>query len=131
MHMRPRMSRVMLGMALAMGLATLPLTAAQPPGQAKKYRATSAIVVDKQTGQRRLPTEQEVTALVATLSTFTTRSESLPQTPTASGAVGISLGEGYGGVVLARANEDGTIETRCVFSFEEGAGFLGLVADVQ
>ena len=136
MHMKPRMSRALLGVALAMSLATLPSVAAQPPagqapGQAKKYRATSAIVVDKQTGQRRLPTEQEVAELVATLSNFTTRSEDLPQTPTASGAIGIELGEGYGGVVLARANEDGTIETRCVFSFEEGAGFLGLVADVQ
>jgi hypothetical protein len=130
------MSRVMLGMALAMGLATLPATAAQPPGgqppgQARKYRATTAIVIDKQTGQRRLPTEQEVAALVTTLATFTTRSENLPQASTASGAVGIELGEGYGGVVLGRANEDGTIETRCVFTFEEGAGFLGLVADVQ
>ena len=120
MHTRPRVSRVLLGVALAMSLLPLPLTAAQPPagqapGQARKYRATSAIVVDKQTGQRRFPTDQEVGELVATLSTFTTRPESMPQTSSASGAIGIELGEGFGGVVLAKANEDGTIETRCVF----------------
>jgi len=136
MHIRPRMSRGLLGAALAMTLATMPSLAqppAQPttPGQARKYRATSAILIDKQSGQRRMPTEQEVADLVATLSTFTTRSENLPQTPAVSGAIAVHLGDGYSGVVLARANEDGAIETRCVFSFEEGAGFLGLVPDVQ
>ena len=33
------------------------------------------------------------------------------------------------GIVLARPNEDGTWETRCVFTLEEGAAFLGLVED--
>jgi len=33
--------------------------------------------------------------------------------------------------MLARPNEDGTWETRCVFTVEEGAAFLGLVEDVQ
>jgi hypothetical protein len=30
--------------------------------------------------------------------------------------------------MLARPRADGSIETRCVFTFEEGAEFLGLVA---
>ena len=42
-----------------------------------------------------------------------------------SGAIAVSLDGG--GVVLARPNGDGTFETRCVFTFEEGADFLGLV----
>jgi hypothetical protein len=39
------------------------------------------------------------------------------------------LGGGFAGVMLARPRTDGTYETRCVFSFEEGAEFLGLVAE--
>jgi len=31
--------------------------------------------------------------------------------------------------MLARPADDGTFETRCVFTFEEGAEFLGLVED--
>jgi hypothetical protein len=121
-----------MGVALVMSLATLPATAAQPPtaqqtppGQAKKYRATSAIVVDKQSGQRRLPTDQEVDDLVATLSRLTTQ-VAVP----AAAATGrsMNLESGFEGVVIGRANEDGTIETRCVYSFDEGATFLGLVA---
>ena len=42
-----------------------------------------------------------------------------------SGAIAVDL-QG-GGVILARPNGDGTFETRCVFSFEEGADFLGIV----
>jgi hypothetical protein len=32
--------------------------------------------------------------------------------------------------MLARPRADGSFDTRCVFTFEEGAEFLGLVADV-
>ena len=32
-------------------------------------------------------------------------------------------------MVLARPKADGTFETRCVFTLEEGAAFLGLVED--
>jgi len=31
--------------------------------------------------------------------------------------------------MLARPNADGTWETKCVFTLEEGAEFLGLVED--
>ena len=135
MQMRLRPSRVLMAAALALSLATIPSSAQPPagqtsPGQARKYRATSAIVVDKQTGQRRFPTEQEVSTLVNTLVTFTTRVTDAVETPAASG-VSADLGEGFGGVVLAKANEDGTLETRCVFTFDEGVQFLGLVEVVE
>ena len=128
MHMRSRMSRALLGAALAMSLATLS-SAAQPPagqapGQARKYRATSAIVVDKQTGQHRLPTEREVDDLVATLARLSTQ----VSRPVASlSGRSVALDSGYEGIVLGRANEDGSVETRCVYSFDEGVAFLGLV----
>jgi hypothetical protein len=31
--------------------------------------------------------------------------------------------------MLARPGDGGTFETRCVFTFDEGASFLGLVED--
>ena len=41
----------------------------------------------------------------------------------------VDLDGGFGGILLARPNDDGTWETRCVFTLEEGAEFLGLVVD--
>lgn len=94
----------------------------------KKYRATRPVVADSQTGQARMPTDAEVEQLVATLSTLTNRpSAGLPEAAGAGGAVTVDLESGFAGVMLARLNEDGTYETRCVFTLEEGAEFMGLV----
>ena len=99
------------------------------PVNQKKYKATRAIVVDRETGQQRLPNQQEIDEVVSQLSVLAARPEDLPQTPTADGAVTVDLAGGYGGVMLARPGDSGNWETRCVFSFEEGAEFLGLVED--
>ena len=45
--------------------------------------------------------------------------------------MGLDLAGGFAGVLLARPTGDGKWETRCVFTVEEGAEFLGLVEDVQ
>ena len=97
------------------------------PAIQKRYKATRPIVVDKQTGQRRMPTQEEIDQTVANLKVLADRPENLQQTTTANGAVGVDLQGGYGGVMLARPDESGGWETRCVFTFEEGAEFLGLV----
>lgn len=139
---RPFLSRALVGTTLVAALcAGLPIPAAgqvprsesTPAGaRAQRYRATNPIVVDKATGQRRIPTEEEVAALVTNLATFTDRTtEGVPETAAASGGVSADLGEGFSGLVLSRANEDGTIETRCVFTFDEGAQFLGLVPVIE
>jgi hypothetical protein len=94
----------------------------------KKFKPTRAIVVDKQTGNRRLPTAEEVDALVARLGALAPPPESLPETTAANGTVRIALPRGS---ILARPAENGTWETRCVFTLDEGAAFLGLVEDVQ
>jgi hypothetical protein len=102
------------------------------PGQQKKYRATRPIVSDKQTGQWRMPTADEVAEVVTNLATLTNRSDAgLPETQVADAGVAIDLASGFAGVLLARPNEDGTLETKCVFTFEEAAEFLGLVEDAQ
>jgi len=97
----------------------------------KKYKATREIVVDQQTGQRRMPTQAEVDETVANLSQLTNRPEDLPTAQGAGNAVTVDLQGGYNGVVLARPGSDGSFETRCVFTFEEGAEFLGLVEDTS
>jgi hypothetical protein len=119
---------VVAAIALLVAMMTAPGTAAQGQGKAKKYKGTRAIVVDSTTGQLRLPTQQEVDQAVQGLSSLTPKPvEDAQQTTLSNGAVAVVL-DGSG-VVLARPNGDGTFETRCVFTFEEGADFLGLVED--
>jgi len=129
-----------LGMLVGLSLAivilapgALDATPQTPPVQAakgKSYKATRAFVVDKDTGKARMPTQQEVDEVVANLSALGQRpTETLQQTSAASGAVGIDLDGGFGGILLARPNDDGTWETKCVFTLEEGAEFLGIVVD--
>lgn len=95
----------------------------------KRYRATRPIVVDERTGQRRMPTQEEVSKTVEDLSTLAKRPETLQEMPAEPGGITVDLEGGFGGVILARPNADGTWETKCVFTFEEGAEFLGLVED--
>lgn len=99
---------------------------------AKKFKATRAFVVDRQTGAVRMPTAAEVDAVVTTLAALGQQpAETLASTTSPTGAVAVDLAGGFAGVFLARPSEDGTWETRCVFTVEEGAEFLGLVEDVQ
>ena len=93
----------------------------------KRYRATRPIVLDQQTGQRRMPNQEEIDQIISNLSTLANRPEDLPQNTTAGGAVSVDLQGGFGGVMLARPTAEGTWETRCVFTLAEGAEFLGLV----
>ncbi len=76
------------------------------------------------------PTQQEVDEVVANLTALGQRpAESLSQSTQAGGAVTVDLDGGFAGVLLARPNGDGTWETKCVFTLEEGAEFLGIVED--
>lgn len=139
---RRRLTRVVALTAAAMvaivAATAAPATAQQGPGAATvtrgqhRYRATQPIVMDAQTRQRRLPTTEELGQLVDSLASLTSRpTEGLAETTLDNRAVVLDLAGGFNGVMLARVNEDGTLETRCVFTFEEGAEFLGLVIDVQ
>ena len=126
---RLRVLAAIAAFAMAIAVAAPVAAAAAAP---KKFRATRAFVVDKQTGAVRMPTPAEVDEVVTTLTTLGQQpSEGLAQATDANGAVSVDLAGGFGGVLLARPTEDGTWETRCVFTVEEGAAFLGLVEDVQ
>ena len=97
----------------------------------KKYKATREIVVDQQTGQRRMPTQEEIDEVVVNLSQLANRPENLPSTQGEGGGETVDLAGGYNGVLLGRPADDGSFETKCVFTFEEGAEFLGLVEDTS
>ena len=93
----------------------------------KNYVATKDIIVDKQTGKARRPTADETRKLVSTLETMTSRStEGLSVASGAGGVKSVQLDGRFGPVTLARPAADGTMEVRCVTSFEEAAAFLGL-----
>ena len=120
--------------ALALAIVSLTagteVSAQSAQAKAKKFKATRAFVVDKQSGEVRLPTQEEVDQVVQELTTYSQKpAESIAPTTQADGTTVIDFGTGSGGVVLARPNADGTFETRCVFTLEEGAAFLGLVED--
>ena len=103
---------------------------AEQQGKAKHYRGTRAFVVDKTSGAVRMPTQQEVDEVVANLTTLGQKpAESLAETTQSSGAVSLDLDGGFSGIILARPNTDGSWETRCVFTLEEGIAFLGIVED--
>jgi hypothetical protein len=126
---RQRVLAAIAAFAMAAAVAAPVSAAAAAP---KKFKATRAFVVDKQTGTVRMPTPAEVDAVVTTLTALGQQpSENLAQTTQNNGAVSVDLAGAYSGVLLARPAEDGTWETRCVFTVEEGAAFLGLVEDVQ
>jgi hypothetical protein len=96
----------------------------------KRYKATRPLVVDRQTGELRIPTRQEIDDALESLATLSKHpSEGLQQTSVANGGVAVDLDGGFGGVMLARPNADGTWETKCVFTFDEGVEFLGFVED--
>ena len=124
-----RLTRLVAAAAIALAFAMV--AAAPVAAGEKKFRATRPFVVDKQSGAVRMPTEQEVATVVTTLNTLAARPESLPQATQSDGTVTVDLEGGFGGVILARPGADGTWETRCVFTLEEGAEFLGLVEVVQ
>lgn len=107
---------------------------AQQPGRnpataknGKKYVATEAIIFENASKTRRLPTDEETQALVDQIGSLTNRSmEGLTVSERPDGTRMMSLEGRFTGVLLGRANEDGTTEVRCVMTFEEAVEFLGL-----
>ena len=118
----------MTGCALALSLG---VGAASAADDSVTFTATRAIAVDSATGKYRKPSAAETERLVAELKAMTRQPVATAMTSTArnTGGVTARLDKAFGGVVLARPTADGSIETRCVFTFEEGAEFLGLVAN--
>jgi hypothetical protein len=126
------MRQALLGMASCALALSLGAGAADAANDGVKFTATRAIAVDSATGKFRKPNAAEVEKLVSDLKAMTRQPVATAMVSTARNTGGITakLDKAFGGVVLARPRADGSIETRCVFTFEEGAEFLGLVANV-
>lgn len=124
------MRQSMLRMASCALALSLGLGAADAAEKSVKYTATRAIAMDSATGKYRKPNAAEIEKLVAELKAMTRQPVATAMTSTArdTGGITAKLDKAFGGVVLARPRADGSFETRCVFTFEEGAEFLGLVA---
>ena len=125
------MRHTFLGMASCALALSLGAGAADAADKSLKFTATRAIAMDSATGKFRKPNAAETEKLVVELKAMTRQPVATAMTRTAGNTGGITarLDKAFGGVVLARPRADGSIETRCVFTFEEGAEFLGLVAD--
>jgi hypothetical protein len=128
-----------LALAVCALLATTDLAAAQrnarqrhlPAAPASQERQTWVgdlpIQRDRATGQLRTPTRAEAQSLVVFLRGTLDRSgQALTESARTDGIRQIHLQGKFGGVVLARPLADGSVETRCVTSFQEATAFLGL-----
>ena len=89
----------------------------------EKWVGTRAILRDEATGKLRKPTEAETRELVKTIKQLTARPTVRTEASTRGGVMEAAPAQ----VVIARATEEGTMETLCVQTFEEAAAFLGLV----
>jgi hypothetical protein len=93
----------------------------------RTYVAERNITIDAKTGRLRKPTPEETKELVDSLRSLTNRSsKGLTAVTRPDGTRQVNLQGRFGNAVIARPNPDGTMETRCVTTFEEAAEFLGL-----
>ncbi len=98
----------------------------------KKYVATKEIIFDQATQTLRKPDVAETQAMVEQISALTNRStEGLAARTLDNGVKQVRLEGRFGGVVLGRANADGTTEVRCVTTMDEAVAFLGLEVSDQ
>lgn len=124
---RTRIGLVLSAILIALTVGTIALTRNSTQAQRKKYVATKEIVRDQASGRLRKPTAEETDEMVDQIKSLTNRStEGLTSTQHPNGMVSMNLEGRANGVVLGRANVDGTTEVRCVFTIEEAAEFLGL-----
>ena len=128
-----RTIRLLAATVMLVATTSLVFSQSAPPSPArkgKKYVATKEIVFDAASGKLRKPTVEETQALVDQISALTNRStEGLTTTQHQNGMKSLSLQGRFSGVILGRANEDGTTEVRCVMTLEEAVDFLGLEED--
>jgi len=126
-------SAPLLAAALSLALVSAwsqPASAQDNQRRSKKYVATRPLTVDTQTGTLRLPTPQETQELVDSLIEMTNRStEGLQVRTLANGTKTVDIDGRFQSVMLARPNDDGIWEMKCVTTFDEATEFLGIVED--
>jgi uncharacterized membrane protein len=108
-------------------LLTAPAATRGPVADAasrENWVGTRAIVRDVKTGKLRKPTATETRDMVKSIKQLTARVSVRTESSVPQGGV---MEAAPAQVVIARATEDGGMETLCVQTFDEAAEFLGLV----
>jgi hypothetical protein len=107
-------------------LLTAPATRGPVADSASRetWVGTRAIVRDAKSGKLRKPTATETRDMVKSIKQLTARPSVRTEGASAQGGVSEAA---PAQVVIARATEEGGMETLCVQTFEEAAQFLGLV----
>lgn len=108
-------------------LLTAPAATRGPVADAasrETWVGTRAIVRDVQTGKLRKPTATETRDMVKSIKQLTARVSVRTESTARQGGV---IEGAPQQVVIARATEEGGMETLCVQTFDEAAAFLGLV----
>jgi len=122
-----RLLRRIAAVIILLSAVAIPAYAQSSNSNGKKYVATKEIVFDQATKTLRKPTQPETDAMVAQISTLTNSStDGLTVTTGANGMKTMDLQDRFQGVLVGRANADGTTEVRCVMTLEEAVDFLGL-----
>lgn len=101
-------------------------TQAADSASKERWVATRAIIFDSSTKQLRKPTDSETAEMVKSLRSLLARGEKVQPRVRANGTRQGSAEGRFQNVVVARATEEGAVETLCVESFDEAAEFLGL-----
>lgn len=96
------------------------------PDAGEKWIGARAIIFDGATKKLRRPTADETADMVRTLRILTARPAAIPGSVRANGSRQGAVEGRFSNVVIARATEDGAMETICVESFDEAVQFLGL-----
>lgn len=92
----------------------------------EKWTGTKAIIFDAETKSLRKPTAVEVAQMVQSLRQLTTRPARISPKLAANGVQQGDISGAFAQVLVARARLDGSVETKCVQTFDEAAEFLGL-----
>jgi len=122
-----RLLRRIAAVIILLSAVAIPAYAQSSSSNGKKYVATKEIIFDQATKTLRKPTQPETDAMVAQISTLANRStDGLTVTTAANGMKTMDLQDRFQGVLVGRANADGTTEVRCVMTLEEAVDFLGL-----
>jgi hypothetical protein len=128
MKNRRTLRLMLLGIGLGGAMAA---STDMPVGAQGRGRHEDAVVklagkklrIDRATGKLGDISVEEARALVATLTEMTTRTDG--PTVQGSAAAKVVQMDGFDHVLVARPNENGTSDVRCVSSVDEAAEFLG------
>lgn len=98
----------------------------------EKWTGTKAIIFDAETKSLRKPTAAEVAQMVQSLRQLTTKPARISPKMAANGVSQQGdISGAFAQVLVARSRADGSVETKCVQTFDEAAQFLGLEEAAQ